>query len=161
MRRESSGGKEGCAIASLKVRWGSGVKRHIVVVGRVLSECGRWILPGLSRFWSTMCFLVVTTSQIGSAELEVTSSEQSSAGSASRFFVVEEASFCFAFDLMCLRSAVEALRVWELLMFPSAMELGQTYLRFIKLIWRSRSNPRRKSWSLRRHGKTIISNVAY
>lgn len=111
MRGENSEGKEGCAIASLKVRWGSGVKRHIVVVERVLSECGRRILPGLSRFWSTMCFLVVTTSQIGSAELEVTSSEPSSAGSARRFFVVEEASLRFAFDLMCLRSAVEALRV--------------------------------------------------
>lgn len=111
MRAENSEGKEGWAMASLKVRWGSGVNRHIVVVGRILSEWGRRILPGLSRFWSTMCFLVVMTSQIGSAEIEATSSELSSTGSARRFLAVEEASLRFASDLMCLRSAMEALRV--------------------------------------------------
>lgn len=41
--------------------------RHIVVVGEVSSGCGRGIFPGLRRALSTMCFLVVRMSQIGSA----------------------------------------------------------------------------------------------
>lgn len=41
------------------------MKRHIVVVGWVLSECGRRILPGLNLFLSTICFFVVMTSHIG------------------------------------------------------------------------------------------------
>lgn len=59
-----------------------------------------------------MYFLVVTTSQIGSAESEAASSELSVVGSARRFLAVEDASLRFASDFMCLRSAVEALRVW-------------------------------------------------
>ena len=46
----SSGGKDGCATTSLKVRCGSAVMRHIEVSGEVLRECGRGILLGLRRF---------------------------------------------------------------------------------------------------------------
>ena len=40
--------------------------RHIEAWGEVFSECGRGILPGFKRLWETMCFLVVSTSHIGS-----------------------------------------------------------------------------------------------
>ena len=83
-------------------------------VGLVSRECGRRILPGLRRFWSRICFLVVRTSQIGSAGVRLDSSELSF-GSARRFLVIEDASLRFASDLMCLRSASEALNVCAVL----------------------------------------------
>lgn len=82
-----------------------------MLVGVVLRECGRKILFGLSFFLSTICFLVVRTSQIGSVSVELASSELSLA-SARRFWVVEDASLRFASDLMCLRSAFEAFSVY-------------------------------------------------
>lgn len=49
MRWEREVGKEGWAMVSLKRRCGSGVMRHIDVVGKELRECGRVILRGLRR----------------------------------------------------------------------------------------------------------------
>lgn len=45
------------------------MKRHIDVVGWVLSECWSRILHGLSLFLSATCFFVVMTSDIGSVGL--------------------------------------------------------------------------------------------
>ena len=63
IRFPSDGGNEGCAITSLKVRWGSGVMRHIENSGDAFSECKRGILLGLRRLWETIGFFVVTRSQ--------------------------------------------------------------------------------------------------
>lgn len=83
--------------------------RHIVVVGDEFSGCGRGIFPGFRRRWSEMCLLVVRTSQMGSASGEAVSPELSSV--LRRLLVVEAASLRSDSVCMCLRRAVEALRV--------------------------------------------------
>ena len=117
-------------MVSLKGRWGSEVMRHIVTAGEVLSECGRGILPGLRRFWSTMCFLVVRISHSGSM-----SDDGVSVGSRvsvlRRFLVVEAASLRCASDLMCLRSALDALRIWEAVNSGNAQRSSQPYLNLV------------------------------
>ncbi len=60
-----------------------------------------------------MCFFVVRTSQIGSVS-EGGLSERSEVSVMRRFLVVEAASLRCASDLMCFKSALEALRVWEI-----------------------------------------------
>lgn len=67
-------------------------------------------MPDLRRFWSTICFLVVRISHMGSTS-EGGVSEGSEVLVLRRFLAVEVASLRCASDLMCLRSALEALRV--------------------------------------------------
>lgn len=129
IRFEREPGKEGSATVSLKGRCGSAVKRQIVVVGRVFMGCGRRIFPGLRRFWSTMCFFVVSTSQIGSM-VRLASSELSF-WSARRFLVVLEVSLRLASDFICLRSAAEALSVLSLVSFMFQSIQRRTYLGFL------------------------------
>jgi hypothetical protein len=70
--------------------------RQIVVVAEVLRGCGRAILEDFRRFSSTICFLVVSVSQIG-AEAESSSSSESSS-SWIRLFFSDEFVFSFSFD---------------------------------------------------------------
>ena len=86
--------------------------RHIVDVAAPLRECGRGILPGFNRFLSTMCFFVVRTSHRGSWAEGPASSELSSLA-ARRFLVPDSASFRFASDFMCFRSAPDAFSVFH------------------------------------------------
>jgi hypothetical protein len=102
-------GKAGDATRSLYVRCGSAVIRQIVVVGDVFRGCGTAILEGLRRLWSTMCFFVVSVSHIG-GEVESSSSSES-ASSLMRLFLPAAFVFSISEDLMCFRSALEALRV--------------------------------------------------
>ena len=76
------------------------------MAGEVLIECGRRILPGLSRACGTMCFLVVRTSHIGCA------SARSDGSLARRFFFSDVVSFFWAEEMICLSKAEEALSVY-------------------------------------------------
>ena len=76
MRLDRAGGKEACAIVSLKALCGSAVMRHTVDDGDEFREWGTVILPGFRRFLSTICFFVVRVSHIGSSlSAEASSSE--------------------------------------------------------------------------------------
>lgn len=112
MRLDSAVANEACAMASLNALCGSAVMRQIVVVGAEWRECGTGILPGFSRFLSTMCFFVVRVSQIGSSPPGELPSSDASSVFARRFFVVDSLSLRFDSELMCLRRAVEALKVY-------------------------------------------------
>jgi len=107
-------------MASRNVLAGSAVIRHIVEVADVLKELGIWlsnislshidlkhgqihILFGFSRFWSTMCFLVLTTIHTGASSTSVGSS--SSSPSAARRFGLFEFPSDF---LICVRSTLHA-----------------------------------------------------
>ena len=105
-------GKAGLESTSLNARWGSGVMMQMRECADLSSVCGSRILPGFSRFWSTMCFLVVSCSHIGSAVASSSSSDSPSAA-ASRFFFPVLASFLLASDLMCLISDPEALKTCQ------------------------------------------------
>lgn len=93
---ERAVGNAGDATRSLYVRCGSAVMRQIVVVAEVLRGCGSAILEDLRRFSSTICFLVVSVSQIG-AEVESSSSSES-ASSWIRLFFSDEFVISFSFD---------------------------------------------------------------
>jgi hypothetical protein len=77
--------------------------RQIVVVEELLRECGIEIFPGLRRFVSVMCFLVVSWSQIATLSSSPSSSPES------RFGLDSVLDFSEA--LMCFKSAFEAFRV--------------------------------------------------
>ncbi len=77
---------------SLNGRCGSGVMRHIDVLGDELRECGRAILRGLRRCRSVKNFFPVRTSHIASASEPLVSGEVISAA---RRFLVEEVASCF------------------------------------------------------------------
>ena len=87
--------------------------RHMVEVAASLSECGKRILPGFSRFLSTMYLFVVRTSQTGSL-LEGSTSSELSSSAARRFLTPDSVSFRFASDLMCFRREVDAFSVFYL-----------------------------------------------
>ncbi len=91
MRLERVAGKEGWAMVSLKRRCGSGVMRHIDVLGEVLREWGRAILRGLRRRWSVRNFFAVRTSHMTSASEALGSGEL---GSVARRFLVERTASC-------------------------------------------------------------------
>ena len=117
---ERAGGNEGCVIASLNGLCGSAVMRQIVVEDE-LKEWGRGILPGLSRFWSAMCFFVVRTSHKGSASAANVSPELP-LSFARRFLAEDPSSFLAISVLICFSKAVEAFRIFYLLacsIFPN------------------------------------------
>ena len=105
MDLESSGGKEECATRSLNALCGSGVMRQIEKVGEVFSECGRNILPGLSRGCGTMCFLVARTSHIGWAPSKFDASP------VRRSFFSDVICWFRVEETICLSRAEEALSV--------------------------------------------------
>ena len=107
-------------MASRNALAGSAVMRHIVDVADVLKELGIWlsnislcpadliywrihILFGFSRFWSTMCFFVLTTIHTGASSTSVGSS--SSPPSVARRFGLLAFASCF---LICVRSTLHA-----------------------------------------------------
>ena len=82
--------------------------RQIDVFVEVFREWGSWILRGLRLCLSVMNFFEVRMSHTGSAWAGPISGDTGSA--TRRFLVIEEASFFCASVLICLRSALEALR---------------------------------------------------
>jgi hypothetical protein len=81
--------------------------RQILRFEEVLRGCGREILEGLRRFWSVMCFLVVSVSQMG-LELSRELSSSSSSAPARRLFLPLKAVVSWGVELMCDRRALEA-----------------------------------------------------
>ena len=79
--------------------------RQIDDEAALLSECGRRILPGFRRFWSTICFFVLKTSHIGTI-VEASSLSELSLSTARRFFADEASSFLAISDLMCATRTV-------------------------------------------------------
>ncbi len=92
--------------------------RQTVWVGEVLREWGMAIFPGLRRGWGIMCFLVVSTNQIGWASVGLEVSE------IRRFLDVEVASFFSALDAICLRRAEDALRVLWVSVYIEQLLIG-------------------------------------
>lgn len=92
--------------------------RQMLVVGEVLSGYGRWILVGLRRLVSAMCFLVVRFSQMGGESLV-----SSSSSSPSAMRVCFPAGTEFAEVLICARRALEAFNVCRLLEGSAIREL--------------------------------------
>lgn len=84
--------------------------RHMLRVGEVLRGNGRWILVGLRRFLSAMCFFVLRFSQMAGESAE---SSSSSSPSAMRFFF--PAGTALAALLRWERRALEAFNVYRVL----------------------------------------------
>lgn len=80
----------------------------MVAVEGVWRGWGRMILEGLRVFLGTMWVFVVRFSQIGVAV-------SSESASSRRFFLVEVGESDLDAFSMCVRRALEAFRVWELL----------------------------------------------
>ncbi len=111
MRDWRCSGKVGSATTFLTALCGSVVIRHIRRLGEALRECGTEILLGFNRFWSTMCCLVVSVSQTGTSPSPLTSSSDSEASVARRFFFDEASCNRLVSVCMCCRRAREAFKV--------------------------------------------------
>ena len=148
MREVRSWGKDGSVTMFLTARCGSAVMRQMLRDGEELREWGMLIFPGFKRFLSTTCFLVVRTSQ--TASLWSGASSSSSSLSPIRVFLVAFFSFSSCFDLMCRRSADEALvtyiekrkelRNWNSCWKIPTWKIFTTHLVLVKLVRRTRGH---------------------
>ena len=129
-------GKEGSATVFLRARCGSALMIHMLREDESLRECGTEILLGFNRFLSTICCFVVTFSQIDWTSSAPESDTSSEAGR--RLFLEESSCNRLVSSLTCLRSAVEAFRVWWRSALVYKVNDAKTDLINIKLIWRLR-----------------------
>ena len=132
---DKEGGKVGCCRISLYGVAGSQVKRQIDLASELCMECGKgllqekykfsyvyvpssspcfttYIFPGFSLVLSTMNFLVVRTSHIGSPSSSTSSSSSDNAApSFNRYFFEASVDLFSCSFLIWARSAVAALSV--------------------------------------------------